>query len=157
MVKERSSKQPSLHWPGWIWVIGHFIWGGFILTPVILQLVIYPMMDSSLYQRLLESGEWLPIVFLFTYASLCISSAIVLLRNRKSGYVLAVVTLSISSALFVFLIVWMFVSPGPKRGGPLMWGVWGTVINILWWIYFILARRRYVSSEAGGSQPTADS
>ena len=118
--------------------------------------MIYPALDLHLYQRLLKSGEWLPIVFLFTYGSLCISSAIVLLRNRKSGYVLAVVTLSISSALFVFLIVWTFVSPGPKRGGPLMWGVYGTVINILWWIYFILARKRYLAFDAGESQLTAD-
>jgi len=134
MVKERSSKQTSLHWPGWIWVVGHFLLFGYFLAAFIAMLINDALFNWPVWGIITYS------LLFFCYAPLCLVSALFMLINRRIGWFLAFATLGASTLYFV-----LFVS-GAMLTGMLTWFTimpYALVINVGWLVYFILARRRY--------------
>ncbi len=127
---DTPEKQP-LHWPGIVWVVGNFALSAYLLY-LFIGRVIYPL-DSGMAMTL----EVLRLVFVLA----CAGSSVMLLVNRRIGYLLVFITLGISFAYFAFNMVYGILTP--HRSSGIMWLIYAGVVNVAWLVYFIKARRRY--------------
>ena len=129
-----SEKKQPLHWPGWVWVIGHFLLGAF---------VVYSLIKGF---SLLPGGISLDdIIQRYVYFPIFIASAIAMLLHRKTGWYLALVTLFVSTVSVLWAGLRELLASPMCIAYLLMFIVpLGVVaINVVWTVYFILARRKY--------------
>jgi hypothetical protein len=131
-MAEVSKKR--LHWPGVVWVVGNFALSAYLLY-LFIGRVLYPL-DSGMAVTL----EVMRLIF----ALACAGSSVLLLTNRRIGYLMVFITLGISFAYFAFNMIYGILTP--HRSGwiiGVMWLIYAGVINVVWLVYFIKVRRRY--------------
>lgn len=137
-------KQPSLHWPGWVWVIFVFIGAPYTIVRTVIQLSGDIEIDASLIWPIIcfEAIRYLTL-------ALSILAAIMLLIKRKIGWILAIVTECIFVALSTYRLINWFAWENYKTlpAEEIPWAIililLTVAIPVAWFVYFILARRRY--------------
>lgn len=145
-------KQPPLHWPAWVWIIGHYLLGfGFLVR--ILEEVSFIFISHRFffYQHQPFFSVLFVIVSNFLYFPVCVTAATTMLINRKIGRRFAFFTLIVSTLHFVLRVIpsetLTFRLPTYK---PLTVTIWIVIsalaigVNIAWFVYFIRERKRYL-------------
>lgn len=149
MVEEKAKKQP-LHWPAWVWIVGHFVLpAGFLIN--LLDRLSTPYGLNPLFHPYLSNLERVYlIVAYFAYLPISIVAAITMIVNRRVGWVCAFVALFISTVYFAIRALpeqYQYGSPGDALTSNIFTAATSILaigVNITWLVYFILARRRYL-------------
>jgi hypothetical protein len=143
-MTEEKAAPSKLHWPAWIWVIGNFLVAGYYIFGLILMLI-----DKVL----IDPGVSIAQIYFINIVNtiLLLASAISIIVNRKVGWFVAIATILIIGFAESIITYWGMslqevldkIASEPKVYVVVLIGFY--VANAVWLIYFILARRRYLS------------
>jgi hypothetical protein len=142
-----DSKKPPLHWPGKIWVALVFIGAAGFIVVTIVEIIHGIEVDPDV--TLVEIFKAFGLRFLNIL--IAVAAAVTMLIRRKVGWFFAVVSLSIMFVYRVVGLIWQL-SIGrieAETTGQLVFIVIIAVLTfgipIAWLIYFVKARRRYLT------------
>ena len=133
-MAEEKPASSKLHWPGWIWVVGHFLLFGYLLVTFIALLSNEGLFNWPVWGKIAYSFMF------FVYAPLCLVSAIFMLINRRLAWFLALIILGASTLTFLIFVL------GAVLSGSVTWVpiiILTFAAKAAWLAYFICARRRY--------------
>ncbi|MCK4334338.1 hypothetical protein KAX06_06095 [candidate division WOR-3 bacterium] len=138
---QKSVKQRHLHWQAYTWIVGPLLLLLFIKIPFLLELLDFEYYNSII---LFDSPPFLRFIMLFLfflYVTLALASAVILLIHSKTGYVLSLNALGVSTGMFGYGI---FYYTNVRISSTYLTGtIVVLLVNTVLWFYFLLRRRKY--------------
>jgi hypothetical protein len=133
-MTEEKAAPAKLHWPAWVWIVGHFLLFGYFLVTFIALLVNRVLFNFPVWGIISYS------LLFFCYAPLCLISAIFMFINRRIAWLVALATLGASTLCFLVYVLSAALS-GAVTWISILVIVLG--VNVAWLVYFIKTRSRY--------------
>ena len=146
-MTEEKAAPTKLHWPGKIWVALSFIGAAGFIVVTIVEIIQGIEVDPDVIWVDIFKAYWLRWFNILVL----IASGVTMLVKRKAGWFFAVVSLSIISVYRPVGLIWQLCSGrvgAETRGQVLLFVISAFLmlaIPVAWLVYFILARRRYLT------------